>query len=488
MKRLENILFRKKFAVGLIVLNILLFLASLWHRSMHVDDAWIGEQAYWLSKIGYVKSELMRGINHQEIRNLVHHKFFTLNGFLFIKMFGFSLWSLKAVSLIWVMIFLFVYSKYLKIKFGTAWVFGIAIFIFHSFVFEFSFVYRPEIVTMSVGFFSFYCIEKFLNHQVKFDSYLVLAGLFAGLAATAHLNGLIFCISGFLLVLSHKKITSAVYFGLTTLPTLMIYFYDIRTKLDFDLWKVQFFKSPAISGESVFSWVGYLHKMLDEHQLFFHSPKEISFSLLFIFSIFILYKARVKINITYLYLIFLVASLSIISLHNTSRYTLLYLPYMVIVIMDAFTYLASHTYSKKYPIAVFSVLLSIFYLTQLTYNVLITMDKFDPQSNRLISQKIIGSETRDKNVIASMEFIFDEIDFYNRVQSDLGFIHQFERKEIESTEEFFQLAQRDSVDYIFVNQHFNNTFQFTKYLENTNNAPYYEIESIDQYMVLKHKD
>lgn len=75
----------------LVVVNLLLYVYSLWQRQPDVDDAWIGEHAYWLVKNGFVKSDLMYGITSQEIRQIVHHKLFTLNGALFVKTFGFSL-------------------------------------------------------------------------------------------------------------------------------------------------------------------------------------------------------------------------------------------------------------------------------------------------------------------------------------------------------------------------------------------------------------
>ncbi len=46
----------------LLILIGLLFVFSLWNRMPDIDDAWIGEHAYWLSRNGYVKSDLMYGV------------------------------------------------------------------------------------------------------------------------------------------------------------------------------------------------------------------------------------------------------------------------------------------------------------------------------------------------------------------------------------------------------------------------------------------
>src|ERR1035437_1698398 len=91
-----------------------LLVYSFYHKCVNIDDCWLGEHAYWLSKLGFVKSELMRGITNQEGRFLCHHKFLTLNGALFINILGFSVYSLKLVSLIYFSLFLIVFYKFTK--------------------------------------------------------------------------------------------------------------------------------------------------------------------------------------------------------------------------------------------------------------------------------------------------------------------------------------------------------------------------------------
>ncbi|MCF6170635.1 MAG: hypothetical protein L3J31_04970 [Bacteroidales bacterium] len=38
------------------MLAVVAFLTSLFDRFVYIDDAWFGEQAYWFSKLGYVKT------------------------------------------------------------------------------------------------------------------------------------------------------------------------------------------------------------------------------------------------------------------------------------------------------------------------------------------------------------------------------------------------------------------------------------------------
>ncbi|RLD83452.1 MAG: hypothetical protein DRJ02_12930 [Bacteroidetes bacterium] len=80
------IIFKNKFLIPVLVFLVLFFVYSLWRRVPDIDDAWIGEHAYWFTKDGYVHSELMRGINHKEEHLVVHHKLFNQNGVHLLKL------------------------------------------------------------------------------------------------------------------------------------------------------------------------------------------------------------------------------------------------------------------------------------------------------------------------------------------------------------------------------------------------------------------
>ena len=85
----------KKYLQFFLGSTILLFIYSLIHRIPDVDDGWIGDLAYFQAKLGYAKSELMRGITMLEIRHVCHHKFLTIQGGWFVNLFGWSLYTLK---------------------------------------------------------------------------------------------------------------------------------------------------------------------------------------------------------------------------------------------------------------------------------------------------------------------------------------------------------------------------------------------------------
>lgn len=435
-----NNLIKSAFAVLL-----LLFIFSLWQRVPDVDDAWIGEHAYWLSEKGYVKSELMHGITSQEDRHIVHHKLFTLNGLVFIRCFGFSLYSLKSVSLLWLAVFMFVFFKYIKNKFDSkmAWL-AMLFLISNSFIFQYSFVYRPEMMVMTLGFFSFICIEKYLKDE-KYK-FLILGGLTAGLAASAHLNGLIYIGAGSLVLFWKKKPVPALIILLASLPGIAVYFYDFTSKYNLAYWFYQLNDSPALHKSTVVpSSLIYLMKILNEHLRFFHSPKEIILSLLLIFAVLINFKYLKNKTIYLHYLLLLIVLLSLISVHSTSKYLLLYLPIITLVIITSFNKLFSEKLevirfklnsSNQKSIAL--VLIILFFGTHLSYDVLISSDKYNTAKNAEITNKYFSENTEQLAILAPMDFIFNELPKYGRIQSDLS-ITEMKKDCVISSDEFFNI-------------------------------------------------
>jgi 4-amino-4-deoxy-L-arabinose transferase-like glycosyltransferase len=455
--------YSKLFGPGLFFIAAL-FLFSLWQRVPDVDDAWIGEHAYWLAEKGYVKSELMHGITGQHERHLVHHKLFTLNGWAFIKVFGFSLITLKSVSLLWVIIFLFIFFKYCVERFDrkVAWL-GLLLLSVNAFIFQYSFVFRPEIMVLTLGFVSFIAVEKYLSDGNKW--LVVLAGVTAGLAASAHLNGLIFIGAGSLVLLWKRKPVASVILAFSSLIGLAVYFYDFSSEYNFAYWYYQLNDSPALHKSSVVpSSVQYLLKILREHLRFFHSPKEIVMSLLMLFAIIVNFK-DLKNNTIYLhYLVLLVVLLSLISVHTTSKYLLLYLPVIMLIILRSLGNIWRGEVKEprlvtnpKKQIKVVGVLLLLYFGVHLTYDVLISVNKYNTRANAAITEKYFANNTSQLNILAPMEFIFNEIPKYNRIQSDLSIAEMQKRNEINGSS-FFSLMDSLQIDGIILSDEYKRKF------------------------------
>ncbi len=449
--------------IGLIFIAAL-FLYSLWQRVPDVDDAWIGEHAYWLAEKGYVKSELMHGITGQHIRHIVHHKLFTLNGWAFIKLFGFSLMTLKSVSLLWLAIFLFVFFRYSieKLDRKVAWL-GMLLLAANAFIFQYSFVFRPEIMVLTLGFISFIGVEKYLSYGNKW--LVVLAGISAGLAASAHLNGLIFIGAGSLVLLWKRKPIASVILAFSSLIGLAVYFYDFSAAYNFKYWYYQLNDSPALHKSSVIpSSVQYLLKILREHLRFFHSPKEIVMSLLMLFAIIVNFK-DLKNNTIYLhYLVLLVFLLSLISVHTTSKYLLLYLPVIMLIMLRSLGRIWRGEVEKPRlvtdpdkQIKVAGVLLLLYFGVHLTYDVLISVNKYDTEKNAAITERYFPENTSQLNILAPMEFVFNEIPKYNRIQSDLSIAEMQKRNEINGSS-FFSLMDSLQIDGIILSDEYKRKF------------------------------
>jgi len=439
--------------------TVLLYIFSLWQRVPDVDDAWIGEHAYWLSKVGYVKSELMHGITNQEVRHIVHHKFFTLNGFAAIKLFGFSLYSLKTVSLLWTIGFLFVFFSYVRRKFDQqAALFSILLLGFNAFIFQYSFVYRPEIVVMALGFLSFIFIEKYIEEEKRW--YLLVAGFTAGVAASTHLNGFIYIGAGFLTLIWKRKYFPSIIMAVSVLPGLAIYFYDFTLQYNFDYWLYQINDSPALHKSSVMpSSIRYILKILNEHMRFLHSPKEIILTFLVGASIIFNYKHLKNKTIYLHYLLLLIVLLSLISVHSTSKYLLLYMPVMMIIIVSS----AMKLWNDKGEIAgylslksqrkIFSTILAAYLLLHTGYNIYLATRKYDTRENAHITSKYFSKDTEDMVIIAPMEFIFNELPVYSRIQSDLSISEMQKFRNIKGSE-YFIIADKLGINAMMLSDEY----------------------------------
>lgn len=413
-------------------LTLLLFAWSLWHRAPDIDDAWIGEHAYWMAEKGYVKSELMHGITDQHIRHIVHHKLFTLNGALFIKIFGFSLPVLKSVSLCWLFIFILLFVQHLKTHFdrNTLWV-ALFVFLINGMVFQFGYVYRPEIMAMTLGFISYLFLLRVFSAPASAYTMAILSGLFAGLAVATHLNGLIYIAAGGGLLLLHKRVSLAIVLGLASLLTTALYFYDFTSEFGIDFWRSQLMDSPALHQSKIHSNpLTFILKPLMEHRRYFHSPKEIFLSLTLFSLLAFYFRGLQQYKKLFVYWLLLALSLAFVSVHSTSKYLLLVMPWMVLLISKLFTAMpppfastpsAQPMPKLKWPYYISAIAFAGYVVFNLLWSVQIAKDKIDPQANRVFIETHIPGPVDSLNILAPMLFIFNEIEYFNRIQGDLSF-------------------------------------------------------------------
>lgn len=442
----------------LLALVILIFAFSLINRKIDIDDGMIGEHAYWLATEGKVKSNLFWGNGIGWEKEQYHyHKLFVAVGALFIKLFGFSLPVLKSVSLASLLLFVFLLIKFMKSQYQDyqrRTILFLLIFLAHANIFSFSFIYRPEVMVMTLGFISFVFVQKSVNTNSR--SGAVVSGVFTGLATLTHLNGLIFVFAtvGFLVLNKKYKFISLylAFFGVVA----AFYFHNINTITALQTYWFQFKNDPALSRED-FSWYQPIIKLTEEHKRFFHSPKESAFTVLFVISVAVGYKGFGKNEKQILqYLLLLVVGLAGLAHGTTSKYAILYYHFMTFLIVHTYFHTIHNTKPLKRRIVLTAVVM-VYLVVEMTYNFGLINERMDLEARN----KSIGNLVeKGSSVYANEYFIFNEIENFTIKSSlPLGFRKGFKQKSTEyRRKEYFELAKRGSNRYVVVDTIHKNSF------------------------------
>lgn len=408
----------------LLVLLCALFVYSLYERQPHVDDAWLGEHAWYQSKLGYVRSELMRGVTHQEERTLIHHKLLTLHGSLAIRVAGFSAPTLKAVSLLYFLLFIalcyWYMVSYRALMNRTEFMLLMILLLAHPLVFELAFVFRPEVPMMFYGFLGFVLVKEAIIRERRVLLLAFAGGVAAGLCFTLHLNGLIFPLAGAVVLLFNRRYAGAALFIAGSIVAGSIYLYDFTREYGFTYWLAQITDTPFHTRTSnYFSWKTMFVAFSREHLRFFHSPPESSLSILLIFALIMGWRALKKMPVISLYSLFLIIFLAFIAIYKTSKYMVAYLPFIMIIIVMIFKekeLVRVEQKTKKIFINGFALFFIMFYLAIAIWSdVRISLKKFDPAVHREITQKYFSPGSEEKRIAAPMEFVFNEIGRYDGI-------------------------------------------------------------------------
>lgn len=464
----------QKFLKITLALTVLIFAYSLWNRAVDVDDAWLAEHAYWLSEMGFVKSELMRGITNQEVRVLLHHKLLIAVGALSIKGFGLSVYILKSLTLLCFGAFLGFFYKFtvLEKAYFNRKDFGFAVLILlsHALVFRFAFVFRPEVFMMFFGFLNFIFLNRTLsNFSIKNAA---LTGFFAALCLLTHLNGIAFLGASFLLIAWEKQWKSLGWYSLVGGLTCLTYFWDFTMTYDFSFWFDQLNNNPyhkAPFGTQI------LFNLLNEQMRFFHSTIEIAFSVFLISSLCVSYPIlRQKHLILLRFSLLLILILAALSLYKTTKYMIPYLPYLVMMIVLSWKYLYEKEFeplnwTKRFSIEsiknYFWLLIFLYLGIQHFFNFHLAIKKYDTTFNQALTEIFIRTPVQKTKVIAPMSFIFNEIERFERIQSEISFYEMQKSEPDLKGEKFLQRALEYDIDYILLSpeyqkilgvQHYNN--------------------------------
>ncbi len=423
-------------------------------RGLHIDEAILGEHAYWLAKTGKVKANMYAGTGvGWENELLVYHKLFIWSGAGIISLFGLSLSLLRAFILVFagaLCLLMYCYCKNFirPPQKGTLSVYLLSLLLLfvHSYFFAYSFTYRPEVMQAALGFGSFYALMAFLKKERT--QTLLISALLAGLGAVTHLNGLIFIGAGTIILLLNKEYKPAFIFA--GAAGLVSSFYLINMIGDPESWARfiwQFKGDPAIE-ETDLSLTDRIIRMFHEHKRYFHSHVEGSFTILFLISLFLRgkYLWQHHRNLL-LYPLFCAFFLACISQSLTSKYALLFLPNAILLIAISIHHYFSGPFSRKQAITGGAVFL-IFAGIQFHHisKIFIEGEHFT-ERNAQIAKNIPANS----HVYASIPFFFNEVENH-RISSSIAFdllVYRYNKLEL-TKEDFFNHVRSVGSEYIII--------------------------------------
>lgn len=328
-----NFLFSiRTYQIVLLVLMTLLGI-SCYHRAIHFDEAWFAEQAYWLIQSGHVRSEIFEGYNGWEQQIYVFHKLFIYTEAALMRVLSVSLASsrvlpfvcgLGTAALIWQ------YCR--RFSCATQWL-SLLLFFGCGLLIRYFAINRPEIMYTMLGLACYLMLDR----EPGKPQQPALAGLFAGMAALTHLNGLIYLAAGGLWLLTRKEWRGSLIFGVVGGLTLSLYGLDALLNGEFAQLEGQFLHDPATQAN--FQWKEKLRVMINYQQLFFHSHREVPLTVLTLLGLLRLRnisgecEKRIVLYLGLLFIMFL-----LLTKGHSDFYFLLFVPWMVILVAHAATH------------------------------------------------------------------------------------------------------------------------------------------------------
>ncbi|OQX79335.1 MAG: hypothetical protein B6D64_05030 [Bacteroidetes bacterium 4484_276] len=456
MNRLYNNLFDTKRLLLFIGLALVVFIISLYNRYIYIDDAWFGEQAYWFLKNGFVKVQTIPGFHGWDEHLLVYHKLSIIIGALLIKVFGWSANTLRIFSLIIYLLSFIVLSRFFKNNRDTFsskhFVLAAFIVFFNPLTLLYSYTYRPETLVSLLGFSSFIYLDLFLIKSPK-SKYLIFAGLLAGLAFFTHLNGMIFGIAGFFVLVLMKKPVPAFIFGIFTVITASFYFYDLWQPGNFQLFlsQIDHWPDPNASNYAAGGFwdllIRIIGKIGNEHQRFFWSYKVWAVSSLFVLALILKWRKVIKIKRhLLLYLLLLILSLNIFGSQIAERFLIYFFPYMAIIISVLLFDLKNAARGRVQGMVI-SLLLLQFVCVGIMFN-----DIFSQNDNYTDQHKEIMLMVPDRAspVLVNYRTVFNELENHQLITYKGFEYHQVELGRKMRQNEFLQRASNFGIKSIII--------------------------------------
>lgn len=426
----------------LFVISIVVFVGSLWKRIIHIDDVWLAEYSYWLAKIGYVKSEAMRGFYDAEIKLYVYHKLLAIEGAWFIKLFGFDPYVLKSLSLIYVLgaalLLSSLYQKYSQSKNSSLLLLAMFLSFFHTM--NLGFTFRPEMHLAFWGLLSLIFLEKYLDEHKRI--FLVLSAFVTGIGTATHLNGVVYTGAAVLLLWFNRKWLAGLIYGVVATWGLLFYFLiDAHSLAELRQSYLQLANWRDVA-TGKYGWELIL-RVFEEQGRYLHSPPEIIYSLMLLL---LLIPARkyligsVK-RIVY-YTIFLSVCVAEVTHGTNTNYLMYAFPFLLLLSVWSFERLVSEGRPK---IAWSAVM--IFLVGSWAYDI----NKFSVRETMAPEYaKVAQFLPENAKVLAPAHLMFDGLEKL-QIQSFITYRDKTETGKLKRTgDDLFAEATKYDIEYVVV--------------------------------------
>ncbi len=451
-------LFSEKTLTGIMVLGALVFVVSMWNRYIYIDDAFFGEQAYWLAKDGVVKTVTLIDFLGCDVRLFSYHKLNIMVGAALIRLFGWSVNPLRFTTLLFFLGFVATYVTYFKQNrpnFGREkqqMTIALFLIVFNPLIVLYAFTFRPEIWVMFFGFLSYMLLEKSIKKEDSIP-YILLAGVLSGLAFLTHLNGLIFSVAGFVVLAFARKWRSVLMFSVSAGTTSLLYFFDLWQKGHLATWLYQIRNWPDNNATNYLSenigdfLMNVVVKLSEEHQRFFWSDRVWVISTFFILAILFNFRYLVsKHRLLAGYTLTLILALNIAGSQIAERFLIYLFPFMALIISFELTHIVKKAMPVRKTIYMLLLLLQVILVAKMFVGI---FQKNGPQVQ--VTHEIM-SHIHDKNArtLVPYTMIYNALDEYNLVSYKAFEYYQVQVKHELSQKEFFSRANNLKIQNIVV--------------------------------------
>lgn len=398
--------------LALSALQLALLIISIPNHRVHLDEAWIGEQAYYLARDGFVRSELFDSFGATGDRIVVYHRLFVAAGGWLVDVLGWSITSLRMVPLVCgaiLMAMIWLCTRGRPDRDAARALLALCVFLLVPLDFEYIKVYRPEMMVAMFGMASMLALHA--DARDARVPFVPLAGVLAGLSMLAHPYGVVYVLAGGATLLIARRWRFAIAFALATALPLLPAAHDVARH-----WPlfVEQLSNPLVSQKTSVTIVTPLLNLLSEHERLFRNARTIPASTLLILAV--IARARrgeVSSDSVVRYTIVLTLISGAVMQDKVDRYGILVFPFFALVIAGFLRDIIAAGRIHRVLRVAGAALATIFVGYGLYYQMSTALA--EKQHVARLNAAVARHIPEGSTVAAPMNFIFDEIDRYDIV-------------------------------------------------------------------------